>query len=310
MSHKSAFISIVGRPNTGKSTLLNSLVGEKIAITSHHPNTTRGAIRGIVTRKNFQIVLVDTPGFNKPKTVLGSALNVAIDESMDSVDIIIQCFPAMSEIGSGDRYVAREISRHAKARKFAVITMVDKVKRDVIATQLMAASNLAKDSGFDWDEIVPVSAKTTDQIELLIELLSKYAPEGPAFYPAEMTSDQERDFTLSELIREATISGLFEEVPHSIAVVIDDFSERDEEDEKKRTGQFFDIHASIVVERDSQKAIIIGKGGSKLKEIGTKARLEIEKNLNARVFLQLRVKVIPNWQSDPKALRNLGIIQQ
>lgn len=310
MSHKSAFISIVGRPNTGKSTLLNALVGEKIAITSRHPNTTRGAIRGIVTRDDYQLIFVDTPGFNKPKSVLGTALNVAIDESMIDVDIIIQCIPAMSEIGSGDRFVAKEISSHKNARKFAVVTMIDKVDKSKLADQLIATSALAKENGFEWDEIIPVSAKANDQVSLIVELAAKYAPEGPAFYPADMTSDQERDHVISELIREATISGLFEEVPHSIAIVIDDFSERESSEGKDSVTPFYDIHASVIVERDSQKAIIIGKGGEKLKEIGSRARAEIEKKLKARIYLNLRVKVMPHWQSDPKALRNLGLIQQ
>jgi len=301
MTHRSAFVSIVGRPNTGKSSLINALVGEKVAITSHHPNTTRGAIRGIITEPDFQLVLVDTPGLHKPKTTLGSALNQVVSESIGDVDIIIQCIPAIEAVGDGDLYIAKQIGAYKSAIKVCVVTMIDMGKENELPQQLIAASELAKRGGFSWDEIVPVSAFTDTQIGLLIKLLAKHAKEGPAFYPAEMRSDQELELTISELIREAVISELFEEVPHSIAVVIDDLSKREEK-------ELFDIHASIIVERDSQKGIIIGAKGAHLKDIGTRARKEIEKKLNSKVFLALHVKVIPNWQRDPKALYKLGLL--
>ncbi|NCV76286.1 MAG: GTPase Era [Actinobacteria bacterium] len=303
MSHKSAFVAIVGRPNTGKSTLINTLVGEKVAITSHHPNTTRSTIRGILTSPGVQFVFVDTPGIHKPKTLLGGALNTMVEEGMDSVDIAIMCIPAVEKIGSGDEYIARAIAAKKEAKKICVITMVDMVDKSKIPNQLLSATELAKKSGFEWDEIVPLSAKIDLQIDTLLEVLEKYAPEGPAFYPEEMKSDRDRDSVLADLIREAAIEGLFEEVPHSVAVTIDDFSQR----ENKKN--FYDIHASIIVERDSQKGILIGKGGQHLKEIGSRARSEIEKNLGGRVYLDIQVKVMPRWQSDPKALSKLGFTQ-
>ncbi len=301
MTHKSGFISIVGRPNTGKSTLINALVGEKIAITSHHPNTTRGAIRGIITAPDFQLVLVDTPGLHKPKTVLGTALNKVVDESLEDVDIVIQCIPAIEPIGEGDLFIARQLAEQSNSKRFCVVTMIDMAKKSELPKQLLAVSELAERAGFSWDEIIPVSAFTDTQLQLLIDLLVKHSNEGPAFYPADMRSDQELERVIAELIRESVISELFEEVPHSIAVQVDDMAKREDSD-------LFDIHASIVVERDSQKAIIIGAKGANLKEIGTRARREIERKLGTRVFLGLHVKVMPNWQRDPKALQKLGLI--
>lgn len=308
MTHKSAFVAIVGRPNTGKSTLVNALVGEKVVITSHHPNTTRNAIRGIVTRPDYQLVVVDTPGVHKPKTLLGGALNTMVTESMDSVDSIVLCIPAVEAIGAGDLFIAQEVATHKSAKKICAITMTDMAKQTEVLAQLMAASKLAEQAGFQWDDVVPISAKTDDQIQLLMDLLAKYAPESPPFYPADMTSDQELETQIADLIREAAIEDVFEEVPHSIAVLIDEMSEREKRTADERP--FFDIHASIVVERDSQKAIIIGAKGARLKTVGTAARAEIEKKLKAKVFLGLHVKVIPNWQSDAKALTKLGFIQR
>ncbi|MFM8205128.1 MAG: GTPase Era [Actinomycetales bacterium] len=302
MEHKSAFISIVGRPNTGKSTLINALVGEKVAITSHHPNTTRHAIRGILSEDDFQLIFLDTPGLHKAKTPLGTALNRVVDESITDVDIVIQCIPAVEKVGDGDLYIARQLAGNSSIRRICVLTMIDMIGKTELPKQLMAISELAKKAGFEWDEIIPVSAFTDTQIQLLIDLLVKHSKVGPAFYPKDMKSDQELEKTISELIRESAIAGLFEEVPHSVAVVIDEMSER--EDKK-----IFDIHASVIVERDSQKAILIGKGGENLKIVGTKARTEIEKKVGMKVFLKLHVKVISNWQKDPKSLQKLGLVE-
>jgi GTP-binding protein Era len=302
MPHKSAFISIVGRPNTGKSTLLNTLVGKKISITSHHPNTTRFAIRGILTDKDYQLIFIDTPGLHKAKTSLGTTLNQVVDTSIKDVDIVIQCLPVNEEIGSGDLYIARQLLGQNSIKRICVITMVDMASKEVLAKQLIAAQELAVQAGFVWDEIVPVSALTDEQIQLLIDLLVKHAEVGPPFYPSDMRSDQDKFITVAELIRESAISNLREEVPHSVAVEVDEIQERPGR-------ELFDIHASIIVERDSQKAILIGKGGSNLKEIGTSARIEIEKFLGKKVFLALHVKVIENWQKDTKALQKLGFIQ-
>ena len=301
MEHKSAFISIVGRPNTGKSTLINALVGEKVAITSHHPNTTRNAIRGILSEKDFQLIFVDTPGLHKAKTPLGTALNRVVDETISDVDIVIQCIPAVEKVGDGDLYIAKQLASTNAIRRICVLTMIDMISKTELPKQLMALSELGKKAGFEWDEIVPVSAFTDTQIQLLIDLLVKHSSTGPAFYPKEMKSDQEIEKTISELIRESAISDLFEEVPHSIAVVIDEMSKREDK-------EIFDVHASVIVERDSQKAILIGKGGENLKKIGTNARIEIEKKVGMKVFLKLHVKVISNWQKDPKSLQKLGLV--
>ena len=301
MEHKSAFISIVGRPNTGKSTLINALVGEKVAITSHHPNTTRNAIRGILSEKDFQLIFVDTPGLHKAKTPLGTALNRVVDETISDVDIVIQCIPAVEKVGDGDLYIAKQLANTNAIRRICVLTMIDMISKTELPKQLMALSELGKKAGFEWDEIVPVSAFTDTQIQLLIDLLVKHANTGPAFYPKEMKSDQELEKTISELIRESAISDLSEEVPHSIAVVIDEMSKREDK-------EIFDVHASVIVERDSQKAILIGKGGENLKKIGTNARTEIEKKVGMKVFLKLHVKVISNWQKDPKSLQKLGLV--
>lgn len=301
MAHKSAFVSIVGRPNTGKSTLINALVGEKIAITSHHPNTTRGAIRGIITEPDYQLILVDTPGMHKPKTALGTALNKVVDESLEDVDIVIQCIPAIESVGEGDLFIAKQIASRSNSKRFCVVTMIDMAKKPELPKQLIAVAELAERAGFKWDEIVPISAFTDTQLQLLIDLLVKHSSDGPAFYPSDVRSDQELEKVISELIRESVISELFEEVPHSIAVQIDDMAKREGSD-------LMDIHASIVVERDSQKAIIIGAKGNNLKDIGTRARGEIERKLGTRVFLGLHVKVIPNWQRDPRALQKLGLL--
>ena len=301
MEHKSAFISIVGRPNTGKSTLINALVGEKVAITSHHPNTTRNAIRGILSEKDFQLIFVDTPGLHKAKTPLGTALNRVVDETISDVDIVIQCIPAVEKVGDGDLYIAKQLASTNAIRRICVLTMIDMISKTELPKQLMALSELGKKAGFEWDEIVPVSAFTDTQIQLLIDLLVKHSSTGPAFYPKEMKSDQELEKTISELIRESAISDLSEEVPHSIAVVIDEMSKREDK-------EIFDVHASVIVERDSQKAILIGKGGENLKKIGTNARTEIEKKVGMKVFLKLHVKVISNWQKDPKSLQKLGLV--
>ena len=303
MTHKSAFITIVGRPNVGKSTLINALVGEKVAITSHHPNTTRSAIRGIITRPDFQLVITDTPGVHKPKTLLGGALNDQVNEALDEVDMAILCIPANEPIGKGDEFIAQQLADVASMKKFCAVTKIDTVSKSQVAEQLVAVTALAQRLGFQWSEIIPISAKKGIQTDLLVDLLARYAHEGPAFFPGDMRTDQEQSSVIAELIREAAISHLFEELPHSVAVVINEIEKRDGK-------SLWDIHATIVVERDSQKAILIGKGGSALKLIGTQARGEIEKLIGSKIFLGLQVSVMPHWQSDPKALERLGIIQR
>lgn len=297
---RSGFVAIVGRPNTGKSTLVNALVGSKIAITSPHPNTTRHAIRGIVNRPEFQAILVDTPGIHKPKTLLGQRLNVVVGQSLDSVDVIVMCLPADEASGSGDDFIIQEIAKHPRSKKIAVITKTDLVSKNALAGKLAGIVALAKD--FTWDEIIPVSAAIHDQIELLAELIGSLLPEGPEFYPKGMTSDQSQEKWICELIREAALRDAREELPHSITVTIDEMSQRPNTEKKP----FFDIHATIHVERDSQRGILLGHKGERLKDIGTRARADIERILSARVFLNLHIKVSKDWQRDPKLLERLG----
>lgn len=301
---RSGFVAVVGRPNTGKSTLVNALVGSKIVITSPHPNTTRHAIRGILNRPAFQAVLVDTPGIHKPKTLLGHRLNAVVGQSMDSVDVIVMCLPADESSGAGDEYLIHEISKFPKAQKFAVITKTDLVSKTTLAAKLTGIVALADE--FAWQEIVPVSAVIHDQVELLAELIGNTLPLGPVFYPAGMLSDQSQDQWICELIREAALRDAREELPHSITVTIDELSAREGSEERP----FFDIHATIHVERDSQRAILLGHQGERLKDIGTRARTDIERILAARIFLGLHIKVSKDWQRDPKLLGRLGFSEQ
>lgn len=301
---RSGFVAIVGRPNTGKSTLINALVGRKIAITSPHPNTTRHAIRGIVNNPEFQAVLVDTPGVHKPKTLLGHRLNAVVNESMDSVDIVMMCLPADETSGAGDVFIAAEIAKYPRAKKFALVTKTDLVSKKNIATRLLGISELAQ--GFTWDEIVPISAAIHEQIDLLEKLIGDNLPAGPAFYPEDMKSDQDIQQLICELIREAAMRDAREELPHSIMVTIDEMAEREE----KGSRPFFDIHATIHVERDSQTGIILGHQGERLKDIGMRARKDIERELGARIFLGLHVKVSKEWQRDPKLLERLGFTER
>jgi GTP-binding protein Era len=297
---RSGFVAIVGRPNVGKSTLINALVGSKIAITSHHPNTTRSAIRGIVHGDNFQAVLVDTPGVHKPKTLLGHRLNAVVDQSMDSVDVVILCIPADETSGAGDIYIAQEIAKHSRAKKFAVITKTDLLSKEKLALRLTGIMELAQ--GFTWDEIIPVSAAIHDQIDLLNQLIGAALPAGPAYYPEGTTSDQAIEQLICEFIREAALQDVREELPHSIVVTIDEFGEREE----KGSRPFYDVHATIHVERDTQRAILLGHQGTRLKEIGIRARADIERALVAKIFLGLHIKVSKEWQRDARMLDKLG----
>ena len=290
---RSGFVAIVGRPNTGKSTLINSLVGQKIAITSHHPNTTRHAIRGILNESDYQAVLVDTPGIHKPRTLLGERLNEVVNENLESVDLVIMTLPANELVGTGDEHILKLI-QSSSAKKIAVLTKIDTVSKEKVPERLLEIGKLA-----NWDEIVPVSAVKEIQISVLKELISKYLPEGPKLYPEDQVSDQSQERLICELIREAAIQGVREELPHSITVTIDEISKREGKD-------FYDIHATIHVERDSQRGILLGHKGGILKEIGTKARKDIESLIGAKCFLGLHIKVSKEWQRDPKLLERLG----
>src|ERR1700744_2406183 len=293
----SGFVCLVGRPNTGKSTLTNALVGTKVAITSMRPQTTRHTIRGIVHREDFQIVLVDTPGLHRPRTLLGKRLNDLVRDTYGEVDVIGLCIPADEAIGPGDRWIVDQIRSTApKTTLVAVVTKIDKVPKDRVAAQLVAVSELVGDA-----EIVPVSAATGAQVDVLIEVLAAALPPGPAYYPDGELTDEPEEVLMAELIREAALEGVHDELPHSLAVVIDEVNPREDRDD------LVDVHALLYVERDSQKGIVIGKGGARLREVGTAARGQIEKLLGTKGYLDLRVKVAKNWQSDPKQLGRLGV---
>jgi GTP-binding protein Era len=294
---RSGFVCFVGRPNTGKSTLMNALVGTKVAITSNRPQTTRHTIRGIVHRDDFQIVLVDTPGLHRPRTLLGQRLNELVRDTYSEVDVIGLCIPADESIGPGDRWICEQIRAVAPNTTLVVIvTKIDKAPRERVAAQLLAVSELV---GPDT-EIVPVSATTGEQIDVLIGVLVDRLPPGPAFYPDGELTDEPEEVLMAELIREAALEGVRDELPHSLAVVIEEVSPREGRDD------LIDVHAILFVERDSQKGIVIGKGGARLREVGTAARMQIEKLLGTRVYLDLRVKIAKNWQRDPKQLGRLG----
>ena len=300
---RSGFACIVGRPNVGKSTLTNALVGQKIAITSDRPQTTRHTIRGIVNKPTGQLVLVDTPGVHRPRTLLGERLNALVADTWSEVDLIVMCFPANEPIGPGDRFIAEQISQMPRVKKLAVVTKLDTVDKQSVGEQLLAVSKLATELRFDWEHVVPVSAVDGIQIELLSDLLLEQMPEGQPLYPDGDLTDEPELIMVAELIREAALAGVHDELPHSIAVVVDEMGMRADRPEDK---PLMDIFAIIYVERESQKHIVIGKNGSRLKEVGTNARIAISKMLGVPVFLDIRVKIAKDWQRDPKQLNRLG----
>jgi GTPase len=298
----SGFVCFIGRPNTGKSTLTNALVGTKVAITSNRPQTTRHTIRGIVHREDFQIILIDTPGLHRPRTLLGKRLNELVKNTYSDVDVIGLCIPADEGIGPGDRWIYEQIRAVAPRTKlFVIVTKSDKVGKEKMAAQLISVS---EEFGEHAAEIIPVSATTGGQVDDLIALLAGKLPVGPAFYPDGELTDEPEETLMAELIREAALEGVRDELPHSLAVVIDEVEER--QDRSAEQGPMIDVHAILYVERDSQKGIVIGKGGARLREVGTAARLQIETLLGTKVYLDLRVKVAKNWQRDPKQLGRLG----
>ena len=300
---RAGFACIVGRPNAGKSTLTNAMVGAKIAITSGRPQTTRHNVRGVIHKENAQIVLVDTPGLHRPRTLLGKRLNDLVRETLADVDVVVFCIPANEKIGPGDRFITRDLAE-LRTPVVAVVTKADTVTREALAAQLLAVSELG-----EWADIVPVSAQRNEQIDVLEEVLLKYMPLSPPLYPTGEITDEPQQVMIAELVREAALEGVRDELPHSLAVVVDEIADPDDEREVGRikgAGGRLQVRVSLVVERDSQKAIIIGKGGRRLKEVGVTARKGIEKLLGRKVYLDLHVRTAKDWQSDPKALARLG----
>ncbi|MDP9416498.1 MAG: GTPase Era [Actinomycetota bacterium] len=302
-NHRAGFACLVGRPNAGKSTLTNALVGEKVAITSSRPQTTRHTVRGIVHRPDAQLVLVDTPGLHKPRTLLGERLNDVVRTTWGEVDVIGLCVPADQPVGPGDRFIAAELAGVPRTPKVTIVTKTDLVPRDRLAEQLLAVQRLGADVGIEWAEIVPVSAVAGNQVDLLADLLIALLPEGPPLYPAGELTDEPEQVMVAELIREAALEGVREELPHSLAVVVEEMAPRADRPPDR---PLLDVHAFVFVERPSQKAIVIGAGGSRLREVGTRARQQIEALLGTPVYLDLRVKVAKDWQRDPKQLHRLG----
>ncbi|CUR54256.1 GTP-binding protein era homolog [metagenome] len=300
---RSGFASFVGRPNAGKSTLTNALVGSKVVITSSKPQTTRTVVRGIVHRPDAQLILVDTPGLHRPRTLLGERLNDLVKTTLAEVDIVCVCFPANEKIGPGDKFIVNEMAKVRRTIKVAVATKTDLASAERIGEHLLAIQALGAETGTEWAEIVPVSAKAGDQVKLLEELLVGLLPEGPPLYPDGDLSDSPEEAIVAELIREASLEGVRDELPHSIAVVVEEMGLREDRPADK---PLLEIHAWLYVERDSQKGIVIGHKGSRLKEVGTNARKQIEAMLGTQVHLDLRVKVAKDWQRDPRQLRKLG----
>lgn len=292
---RSGFVTFVGRPNVGKSTLTNALVGEKVAITSDKPQTTRRAIRGILNRPAGQLVIVDTPGIHKPRTLLGERLNSLVEQVLGDVDVIGFCVPATEKVGPGDRRIAESLDGYPRAKKVAIVTKTDAASRDQITERLMEVDALRE----DWAAVIPLSALTREQLDVLTDELLGLMPPGPALYDADVVTDESLEDRVAEIIREAALDGVRDELPHSIAVTIEDMAAREGTD-------LTDVYASIVVERDSQKAIIIGRKGSRLADVGKRARAGIEPFVGTRVFLSLHVRVAKEWQRDPKQLGRLG----
>ena len=292
---KSGFACLVGRPNVGKSTLTNALVGAKVAITSNRPQTTRRVIRGIVHRADAQLVIVDTPGLHRPRTLLGERLDSLVRGTLTEVDVIGFCVPASENVGPGDKYLAKELAALKDTPVVAIVTKTDEVPQERVASQLVAVSGLG-----EWADVVPVSAVAEFQLDVLKDVLISHLPAGPALYPDGELTDEPEQIMVAELIREAALEGVRDELPHSIAVVVEEMG--------PRPGQpdLIDVHAELYVERPSQKAIVIGTRGARLKDVGTRARQQIEALLGTRVHLDLRVKVAKDWQQDPRQLRKLG----
>ena len=305
---KSGLVALVGRPNVGKSTLLNALLGQKVAIMSEKPQTTRSVIRGVLRRPQGEAVLVDTPGLHKPRTLLGQRLNDLVRGTLAEVDLVCFMVDAAAGVGRGDRFLAAELAT-VDTPKLAVVNKMDSASRERMVPSLQAVTELG-----DWAEVVPISALTGDQLDVLTELLFRYLPEGPSVFPEGQVTDQPERHFVAEVIREKAISQVREELPHSIAVVVEEMGPPDEvpigpgqdRPERREPRDLLVIRANLFVERSSQKPIVLGRGGSVLRDIGTQARTELELVLGTRIYLDLHVKVAKEWQRDPKQLARLG----
>jgi len=300
---RSGFASFVGRPNAGKSTLTNALVGSKVVITSSKPQTTRTVVRGIVHRDDAQLILVDTPGLHRPRTLLGERLNDLVKTTLGEVDVVAVCLPANEKPGPGDRFIVNEMGKVKRTIKVAIATKTDLVTSEQLGEHLLAIQRLGEETGTEWAEIVPVSAKSGDQVALLQDLLVGLLPIGPQLYPDGDLSDAPEEILVAELIREAALDGLRDELPHSVAVVVEEMGLREGRPADK---PLLDIHANLYVERSSQKGIVIGHQGARLRDVGTRARHQIEALLGTPVYLDLHVKIAKDWQRDPRQLRKLG----
>lgn len=323
---------MVGRPNTGKSTLTNALVGQKVAIASSRPQTTRHTVRGIVNTEEAQLVLVDTPGLHRPRTLLGERLNELVRATLAEVDVVAVCLPADERVGPGDRYLVGEVAKIRRKPTLAVVTKADLVDPGRMLRHLESVAGLAGEVGLEWDEVVPVSAihagrvietrasgATADgdggaggdpdddgdpgQVRLLRDLLIERLPEGPRLYPDEELSDEPEEVLIAELIREAALEGVRDELPHSIAVVVEEMAMRPDRPEDR---PLLDVYANIYLERQSQKPIVLGPKGARMRDVGSRARKQIETILGTPVYLDLHVKIAKDWQRDPKQLRRLG----
>ena len=301
-AYRAGFACLVGRPNAGKSTLTNALVGQKVAITSSKSQTTRHAIRGIAaTTDETQLILVDTPGLHKPRTLLGRRLNDIVRETLLNVDVITFCLPSDQRIGFGDKFIAAELTKLQYGRRrpvVAIATKIDTVHKDRLAQHLVGIDQLG-----DWDEIVPCSATRGDQVDAVAHILMKHLPVSPKLYPDDVLTDEPDDVMIADLVREAALEGIRDELPYSLAVVVEEITLHEGYQLDK---PLLDIHVNMYVERPSQKGIIIGRGGSRLREVATNARIAIEELLRQRAFLDLHVKIAKDWQRDPNQLSKLG----
>lgn len=290
---RSGFVTIIGRPNVGKSTLMNHLVGEKIAIMSDKPQTTRNRIQSILTRDDFQVVFIDTPGIHKPKHKLGYYMVKVAETTLNEVDIVLMLVEPTPHIGQGDRYVISELQK-VKTPVILVINKIDTVEKQALLEVIEAYKNV-----YNFAEIIPISAFTGENCDRLLDVIRERLPKGPQYFPADMITDQPEKQLVAELIREKALHLLQQEIPHGIAVEIESMKKREDQD-------IVDINAVIYCERDSHKAIVIGKQGSMLKQIGSRSRIDIERLLGSKVFLELWVKVKKNWRDDDFLLKNFG----